>query len=240
MFVAEGAKIAEEVLRSQIPAEIVLAYPDWLSSNSDSLANVPENKIYTVDERQMALVSQLSTPSPVLLVLKLPEYDYSPPAKGINLCLESIRDPGNMGTIIRLADWYGLEHIYCSDDCVDAYNPKVVQASMGSIARVRVHYLSSLEETIARAGLKSYAAVPAGEVGLHQLKAIENDCTILIGNESQGLSGSVLTKADYRISIPRFGLAESLNAATATAVLLDNFRRLASPLTPLPGGEGKS
>jgi RNA methyltransferase, TrmH family len=226
MFVAEGAKIAEEVLQSQIPVENLFAAEEWIASNAELLKGVPKDKIQSVDERQMEQVSQLSTPSPVLLVLRLPEYEYSPPGEGLNLCLESIRDPGNMGTIIRLADWYGMGQLYCSEDCVDAYNPKVVQASMGSIVRVQVHYVSSLEETIFKPGLKTYAAVLSGELNLHQLVEVNKDCILLIGNESQGLSESALSRADYRISIPRFGQAESLNAATATAVLLDNFKRL--------------
>jgi TrmH family RNA methyltransferase len=228
MFVAEGAKIALEALQSQMTVHNVFALPAWLSANSASLVNISQEKIIPIDEREMGHVSQLSTPSPVLALLALPEYEPEMPVKGINLCLESIRDPGNLGTIIRLADWYGLDRIYCSEDCVDAYNSKVVQGSMGSIMRVKVHYLPSLEILADESGLPGYAAVLDGDLNLHTMQEIKKDCLLFIGNESQGLSETLAAKAAHTVSIPRFGEAESLNAATATAVMLDNFVRLSS------------
>jgi TrmH family RNA methyltransferase len=228
LFVAEGAKIVLEALQSQMRVQNVFALSEWISANSASLVNIPQEKIIPIDEREMKQVSQLSTPSPVLALLTLPEFELVMPERGINLCLESIRDPGNLGTIIRLADWYGLDSIYCSEDCVDAYNSKVVQGSMGSIMRIKVHYVDSLEILVSESKLPAYAAVLNGDLNLHTIQEIKKDCLLLIGNESQGLSEALAARAAFKVSIPQFGQAESLNAATATAVLLDNFKRLSA------------
>jgi RNA methyltransferase, TrmH family len=140
----------------------------------------------------------------------------------IVLMLDSIRDPGNMGTIIRIADWYGIQHIICSPDCVDAFNPKVVQASMGSIGRVDLYYSELLPVLEKFAHVSSFAAVLVGE-NLNEVE-YERNAIIIIGNESSGISEPVVSAAGKKISIKRYGKAESLNAAIATAVICDRFR----------------
>lgn len=226
MFVAEGAKIAQEILQSSLKVINLYGTESWLSANSLLYDHLDAKLVHAVGEREMKQISFLSTPSPVLLLVQIPEpAPYIPLAKNaLNLGLEAIRDPGNLGTIIRLADWYGLEQVFCSEDCVDVYNPKTVQATMGSIARVKVHYLdlfSLLDEN----PIDSYAATPTGKVDIHTLEA-KPPGILLIGNESSGLSEALLAKATYGVKIPRFGEAESLNAAIATGILLDNFRRI--------------
>ncbi|MGZ5283491.1 MAG: TrmH family RNA methyltransferase, partial [Bacteroidia bacterium] len=226
LFVAEGAKIAQEILQSSLKVTNLYASESWLSTNSVLYKSLDPNVVYEVGDREMKQISFLSTPSPVLLLVQIPEPEpYIPLTKNaLSLGLEAIRDPGNLGTIIRLADWYGLEQVFCSEDCVDVYNPKTVQATMGSIARVKIHYLD-LSALLDENKVDSYAATPTGETNIHTLEA-KPPGILLIGNESAGLSEALLAKATYGVKIPRFGEAESLNAAIATGILLDNFKRI--------------
>jgi TrmH family RNA methyltransferase len=221
LFLAEGTKIAHEILHSGLEVQKLYALASWLDENGDMLAKgVP---VESVTEKELESISALTTPQEVLLLVKMPKL---PPLQKelLMLALESIRDPGNLGTIIRLADWYGLRQIILSPDCVDAYNPKVVQSTMGSIARVSCHYLP-LTETFEKLKLPVYAAALGGETDVHRLSRFQEGI-LLIGNESEGLSEEMLHRSQHRISIPRVGEAESLNAAIATGILLDNLRRM--------------
>ncbi len=226
MFVAEGAKIAQEILLSSLKVINLYATESWLNTNAALFKTLDANQVHEVGEREMKSISYLSTPSPVLLLVQIPEpTPYIPLAKnGLSLGLEAIRDPGNLGTIIRLADWYGLEQVFCTHNCVDIYNAKTVQATMGSIARVKIYYID-LSALLDANPVNSYAATPAGNVDIHTLEA-KPPGILLIGNESAGLSEALLAKATYGVRIPRFGEAESLNAAIATGILLDNFKRI--------------
>jgi TrmH family RNA methyltransferase len=226
MFIAEGTKIAQELIGSYITINKLYATQSWLDNHNTLFNKSLIQRAEVVDERELKQISFLTTPQDVVILAEIPE-EHSPvlPLKEkLALGLESIRDPGNMGTIIRLADWYGLTEIFCSHDCVDVYSPKVVQATMGSIARVKVHYVD-LRDIITRVGMDIYAAVLGGEVNVHQLQHLDN-AFLLIGNEGQGLSEDLLSGDINRVSIPGFGGAESLNAAIATGILLDNFRRV--------------
>jgi TrmH family RNA methyltransferase len=228
VFLAEGAKIAEEMLDSELSLHKLYATAHWLDKNRAKWTHFGEEIVQEVSEKELSQISQLSTPQEVLLLMEIPENeapDEPSVISGLNLALESIRDPGNLGTIIRLADWYGLSHIYCSADCADAYNPKVVQASMGSIARVKVIY-TDLPELLMECPLPSYAALLEGELNIHELKPAGDGALLLIGNESRGINHDLSVHCTYTLKIPSFGKAESLNAAIATGILLDNFRRL--------------
>jgi TrmH family RNA methyltransferase len=226
MFIAEGTKIAQELIGSNITINKIYATQHWLDKHriffNENLSRIVE----VSEERELKQISFLTTPQEVVLLAEIPEEQEAtlPIKDKMALGLESIRDPGNMGTIIRLADWYGLKEIFCSADCVDVYSPKVVQATMGSIARVRVHY-TELKEVVRNAGMDVYAAVLGGDINVHGLKQLEN-AFLLIGNEGQGLSDELLSGSIRTVSIPSFGKAESLNAAIATGILLDNFRRV--------------
>ena len=163
----------------------------------------------------------MTTPNKFLAVAEIKENEALLNNCDIYLALEGIKDPGNLGTIIRIADWYNIKQIVCSEDCADIYNPKVVQASMGSIFRVQVNYCD-IKEYVKNSSTTIYASVLDGE----DFRKIDfkKPATILIGNESEGLSPGLKMLADHQISITRYGKAESLNAAVASGIILDQLR----------------
>ena len=177
----------------------------------------------------MARISQLSTPSPVLAVVRARPLSQMPTCKGLCLALDGIRDPGNFGTIIRIADWFGADVIYASEDSVELYNPKTVQASMGAIFRKKVVYcdIPALCKSFSKAGLKVYGTFLDGKDIYSQ--PLDKEGLVVMGNESEGISEAVAAQVDSRLLIPSFTggapTAESLNVAVATAVTLSEFRR---------------
>jgi len=183
----------------------------------------------------MARISQLSTPSPVLAVVARPEPAGLALPRSLCLGLDGIRDPGNLGTILRIADWFGVETVFASDDCVDLFNPKVIQASMGSVFRVRVVTadLVDIARRFREAGMRVYGTFLDGK-NLYQEDLVPEGL-ILMGNEANGIRPEVAAEADARLLIPSFGRsaretgagtgAESLNVAAATAITLSEFRR---------------
>jgi TrmH family RNA methyltransferase len=221
MFVAEGAKIVQELLGSSHNIHKIYGTKQWFERQNSIILNSEVHSEIT--DRELEMVSELSTPNEVLAIVEIPEEPVKIYNQGISLALESIRDPGNMGTMIRLADWYGLKQVICSEDCADAYNSKTVQASMGSIFRVEVIYCN-LTEFLAESNLPIYAATLSGSQSLHEFNDFQQGI-ILIGNESQGLSMDVLQLKHTALHIPGFGKAESLNAAVAAGIFLDTFRR---------------
>jgi TrmH family RNA methyltransferase len=210
-FIAEGDKIVPELLSEGVLVQEVYATASWISVHEQLLSKV---KVIAVDEAILKQISALTTPNQAMALLNIPE---STPAvlKGVvTIALETIQDPGNLGTIIRIADWFGIKQVICSPDCVDAYNPKTIQATMGSIARVRIvesEIIPLLQE------VPSYAATLHG-TNIVEFKKIEEGI-ILIGNESRGLSGQVIAASTHRITIPRLGGAESLNAGIAAGII---------------------
>ena len=157
-----------------------------------------------------------------MAVIEKIQWKNDPEIKGsISLALDTIQDPGNMGTIIRLADWFGIKNIFCSTDCADVYNPKVVQASMGSISRVRVGYTDILSLLKENKEVRIYAAVLNGK-DITKMERI-NEGIIVIGNESKGINQEILKLAHVRITIPGKGKAESLNAGVATGIILSHL-----------------
>lgn len=208
LFVVEGEKMVREALMSNF--EVVRV---WRKEE--------------IGEAAMAKISQLSTPSPVLAVISKPEPAGFQLGKGLYLALDSVRDPGNMGTIIRLADWFGVDTVFTSLDCVEIWNPKVIQASMGSIFRVRVVNadIPDLCRRFKLNGMKVYGTFLDGD-NMYGLD-LEKDGLIVMGNESNGVSPEVAAEVNARLFIPSYGNsgAESLNVAVATAVTLAEFRR---------------
>ena len=188
-----------------------------------------------IGEAAMARISQLSTPSPVLAVVARPAPAEIPSPGGLCLGLDGIRDPGNLGTILRIADWFGVETVYVSEDCVELYNPKVIQASMGSIFRVRVVMaeLAGLARRFRAAGMPVYGTFLDGK-NLYG-ESLGREGLVLMGSEANGIRPEVAAEADRRLLIPSFGRsaretgegtgAESLNVAAATAITLSEFRR---------------
>ena len=209
LFVVEGEKMVAEALESGFKIE----------------------KLYRRDEigeQQMSRISSLDSPSPVLAVIRKAEPKPAVAGKGLFLALDSVRDPGNLGTIMRIADWFGIDGIFASEDTVDQYNPKVVQASMGAVFRKTVVYcdLTALCRSFREAGLPVYGTFLDGsDIYQAELKA---EGLIVMGSESFGISKKVGANVDSRIKIPSYSVgpgAESLNVAVATAVTVAEFKR---------------
>ena len=217
LFAVEGEKMVQEALSSRFDVAAVYRRDE-------------------IGEEAMGRISQLSTPSPVLAVVHRPaDIDDGPatPAPGLYLALDAIRDPGNLGTIIRIADWFGIRSVLASRDTVELFNPKVVQATMGAIFRVDFHYvdLKEFAASVLKCGGKVYGTFLDGRdmYSLDLDPGDERPVAILIGNESNGISADVETLVSDRLFIPPYPAgdsgSESLNAAVATAVTVAEFRR---------------
>lgn len=220
MFIAEGPKVVAELLQA-VPGHLteLFALPDWVAANRSLPANIV---VHEITEADLEKISQLSTPNKVLAVIKQFDNAALPDAeRKLVLVLDDIRDPGNMGTIIRIADWFGISEIVCSMGCADIYNPKVVQSTMGSIARVHVTYTDLPGWLIRNKGVKCYAAMLEGK-NINTIEKVKEGI-IIIGNEGQGISDEVAALVHEKVTIVRKGNAESLNAAVATGIILSHL-----------------
>jgi len=224
-FVAEGEKIALEILQGQeLIIEGLYALPEWLEKNS-SFLTIDPSKIHAISTKDLDRISSLKTPNKVVAVCNIPTYSLEIPLlnNSLTLYLDGIQDPGNMGSILRIADWFGLPYVFCSSGCVDIYNPKVIQSSMGAFLRVQ-----TLEKDIE--GLKTqcpdltiFAAVLDG---LNVFSTtLPSKGLLVIGNEGKGISPQAQAATTVRLTIPKGpkGGAESLNAAVATGILCSAF-----------------
>ena len=217
LFIAEGVKGINELLQSNFELEHLYVTIDEFKSVSTTQKTV-------ISDADLKKISALTTPNTCLAVFKIPK-EKPVLNKGLIVALDTIRDPGNMGTILRLCDWFGINQVVCSKETVDLYNPKVVQATMGSIARVNVNYLN-LKDFLETTSLPIYGTFMDGE-DLYNSE-ITNEGIIILGNEANGISKEVEELVTKRITIPRFGnlqQTESLNVATATAIVLSEFKR---------------
>ncbi len=228
-FTVEGDKITKEVLQQKtVDIDAIYALPNWLEINS-SLIHVASEQVHTVSERELKTISQLNTPNAVLMVCnQLPVIDKFEmhTDNPFSLYLDGIQNPGNLGTIIRTADWFGVHQLFCSEDCVELYNPKVLQATMGSFARVRCIYQHFRNILEANPDVTIYGAVPDGS-HLYQTDLSKGPGIVVIGNEGGGISSELLSLIDQKISIPRAknSSTESLNAAIATGIILAEYQR---------------
>lgn len=198
-------------------AREVYATADWVDEQEALLVKISGIPVTVVEPHVLKQLSALTTPNRAMALLDIPPVTSPAPLAGtVALALQSIQDPGNLGTIIRIADWFGITRVYCSPDCVDTYNPKTIQATMGSIARVQV-----IESDIIP--LLQQTSVPGYAATLHGRNIVEFDPIreglLLIGNESRGLSQEVVDRCTHHITIPRLGGAESLNAAVAAGII---------------------
>lgn len=241
-FVAEGFKVVDDLLALQ-PADLIVATQEWL--HDKHLA--AQTEVIEVTEEELKKVSFLQHPQQVLAVFRQDtgcnkqdsnnsqeeaeekNFGFSKiNTQELSLALDGVQDPGNLGTIIRIADWFGITHIYCSQDTADVYNPKVVQATMGSIARVKVEYgnLLALVESLP-ADVPVYGTLLDGD-NIYQ-QQLENRGLIVMGNEGKGISPALAKKVNRRLLIPNFpegrATADSLNVAIATAITCSEFRR---------------
>ncbi|MDP1621568.1 MAG: RNA methyltransferase [Bacteroidales bacterium] len=231
-FIAEGEKLVMDLAAGKFTMAGIYASPEWIDSNT-GLIRSKSAPVFETSLPEMTRITALSSPSPVLAVINIPDpvFTISPShdfTKSLSLALDDIRDPGNLGTIIRIADWFGIENILCSESCVDIYNPKVVQASMGSIARVNMVSCNLPEKLAALPGCPVYGAFLEGDSIFTQ--TFDDHGIIVIGNESHGISPELVPFITRKLFIPSFGSsesgkAESLNASIATAIICAEFRR---------------
>lgn len=226
VFVAEGPKAVGDLLE-KMPAQMIFATPQWQSD----VVLTEATEIYTVTDDELKKISFLQHPQQVLAVFKQKD-THTMPIRNVDatlsLALDGVQDPGNLGTIIRIADWFGIENIFCSEDTADIYNPKVVQATMGSIARVNVVYtdLPTLIDGLP-ADFPIYGTLLSGKDMYQQ--SLTPHGLIVMGNEGKGISPAVRQKVNRELLIPHYPkdreTAESLNVAIATAIVCAEFRR---------------
>ena len=215
-YIAAGEKLAIEWLKSDNTVDMVVGTAGWLSGHRELLSEHPEAQLFAVKETELASLTSLQTPNQVFLVIPIQESGSMPILNEWYIALDDIQDPGNMGTIIRIADWFGIRYIICSPGSVDQYNPKVVQSAMGGHLRVSV-YESNLVPFLQSIPVPKIAAALDG-APVYGMKRMEAG-VLIIGNESKGISESVLKMATNKVLIPGKGGAESLNAAVSAGIL---------------------
>ncbi len=217
LFVAEGIKTVDEFLSSNFILEHLYC------TSSENYTEIQNKTI--ISETDLKKISTLKSPNQVLAIFKIPKVKPFV-NKGLVVGLDAVNDPGNMGTIIRLCDWFGIEQLICSSNTVDCYNPKVVQSTMGSLSRVSIHYVDNFPQFLQQIELPIFATAMDGTSVY--TTSLPKDAILIMGNEANGISKEVMDLATSTVSIPRFGnlqATESLNVATATAILLSEFRR---------------
>lgn len=221
LFIAEGEKLVEEIRSSSLVIRRIYT----------TRHDVVGASIEHIDRSTMERITQLKTATDYLAVVEQPRHKLpATDGKALRLALDGVQNPGNLGTIIRLADWFGVEHIICSAECADCYNPKVVQATMGAILRVKVHYVDDLAaylRTAADQGSPIYGTLLDGENIYHT--ELHNHGIIVMGNEGRGLSKACRKTLSHKLYIPPYPAdrptSESLNVAMATGIVLAEFRR---------------
>lgn len=234
LFVAEGPKVVGDLL-SRFPLKLIVAVDEWIQTNRHDLGDA---EVIAVTDDELRKASLLQHPQQVLALFELPQEKaetedalssvLSDDNRKLSLALDGVQDPGNLGTIIRIADWFGIEDIFCSQTTVDAYSPKVIQATMGSIARVRVHYtdLAQLIHSLP-SDYPVYGTLLDGEDIYSQ--ELTQGGLIVMGNEGNGISPAIRPPINHRLLIPNYpkgrATADSLNVAIATAITCAEFRR---------------
>lgn len=212
LFICEGVKLIEEVRNSHLTIRQLYSTADYPNSQK-------------ISPTEMSRISALKSPTDLLALVEIPRYNKNYSTDGLSIVLDGVQDPGNMGTIIRLASWFGIKEIYCSLNSADCFNPKVVQATMGAIARVRVHY-TDLVELLRESKKPIYGTFLEGETIFERELATEG--YIVMGSEGQGISAPVAALITDKLYIPSFSqgsCVESLNVAVATAIVCYEFRR---------------
>ena len=222
-FLVEGAKSVQEVLASTFQVDLLLATDAFHKENA-VLADRQRCRAETATPDELTRVGTLESNNAAITVVRMrPNVPLIPQPGAWSLVLDDIRDPGNLGTILRIADWYGIDTILCSDTTADVYNPKVISASKGSFTRVHWWY-GDLVSVLKQATVPIYGAFLGG-TDVHHLNFGTAGGYVVMGNEANGIGPAVEELVTNRITIPRYGQAESLNVGIATAVILDNFRR---------------
>lgn len=222
LFIAEGGKLVEEIHDSKFRIRRIYT----------TRADMQGRDVERIDRKDMERISQLKTATDTLAVVEQPRYRLDVDPKMLILALDGVQNPGNLGTIIRLADWFGIRDIVCSKECADCYNPKVVQATMGAILRVRVHYVDDLARLLLSArdkGMPIYGTLLTGK-NIYTTE-VENRGIVVMGNEGRGVSEECQATLTHHLLIPPYPAnqptSESLNVAMATGIILSEFRRRA-------------
>ena len=230
MFVVEGDKMVLDLSKSSFETVTIFADPHWLKKNSSRLTNLKQDQLLKVTEKELKKISFLKTPHHVLALAKLPDLTKAPRLESNNLilALDSIQDPGNVGTIIRTAAWFGIQTLICSPNTADAFNPKVIQASMSALFQVKIYYaeLKKVLSICNESDLPVYGAFPDG-TSVYQTE-LKPGGVLLMGNESKGISPELFPLISHHISIPRINIAapvDSLNVSMATSILCAEFSR---------------
>jgi len=225
LFFVEGEKSVLELLHSSWKVRAVFGTEQFLQQHQALCTKA--DLVQQCSEQELVQVGTFSSNNAALAVAEIPvAQPFTEQQDEWVLVLDQINDPGNLGTIIRVADWYGIRHILCSADTVDLYNPKVIAAAKGSFLRVKLHYQDLLPQ-LAQSALPVYGAYLEGE-SVHQLKLNTAGGYLVMGNEANGISPQLKPVISHPVTIPSFSDTESLNVGIATAILCDNFKRLAS------------
>ena len=229
LFVAEGPKLVGELLANMQPV-YVASTEEWMKANHKLLFNAQTD---IVTEEELRRTSLLQHPQSVVALFPLPNHEASLSSiadKELTLALDGVQDPGNIGTIVRLADWFGIRHVFCSLDCADIFNPKATQATMGALARVDIHYINLTEE-LTKTKAPVYGTFLDGDNIYNQ--ELTSTGIIVMGNEGRGVSPEVAQLVNRRLYIPPYPAdsqtVESLNVAIATAITCAEFRRRGCP-----------
>jgi TrmH family RNA methyltransferase len=222
LFVVEGLKSLSEFIHSDYIVDTIF----YIENVMPKLGKLSQNiKLYEISASELFKISALTTPQQLVALIKIPEFrelTTESLKSSFSIVLDGIQDPGNLGTIIRTADWFGINHVICSEDTVDVYNSKVVQASMGSLSRVKVSY-TNLPEFIKYADLPVYGAVFNG-ISIYETD-FGSEGLIILGNEGKGISEEIMDQIAYPVTIPNFGKAESLNVAISASIFCSELRR---------------
>ena len=229
-FIVEGDKLVKEFLQSGWTVSYLFACPGWLADLPAGFVDKPE-LLHEVSAPELRKISTLTTPNQALAVIEKPDFRINPDDinNGFTLLLDDIQDPGNLGTILRIAAWFGISNVVCSPSTVDVFNPKVVQATMGALLYIEVHYMNTTEflSEFSQSGLSVYGTFPQGK-SIYETK-LERKGIIILGNESQGISNELRQYVTQQISIPGYGpfssRIESLNVAVAASIICAEFRR---------------
>lgn len=215
-FIVEGEKTTAEWLRSSSSIDLIIATQEWIDQHTGLIALHQEATLHIAEHSILSTISSLKTPNKVLLVVSQDNVLTKAPVDDSVILLDGIQDPGNMGSILRIADWFGIKNIVCSKDCVDVHNAKVIQAAMGSHLRVRI-FEEELANYIEHLQIPVFAAVLNGE-NIYKMNKPQK-AALIIGNEGAGIRRDLIEKATHRITIPSQGGAESLNAAVSAGII---------------------
>lgn len=221
-FVVEGVKVVNEFLQGKFTVQAVYALPEYFEQHGHLIENGVQK--VEINANELERISFQKSPNQVLAVCQMPDVRPQVEDKGLVVALDDVRDPGNLGTIVRMADWFGVAQVWCSEQCVDVFNPKTLQSTMGSLNRVEVVY-TDLSIALRESKLPIFGAFMDGE-NVYSSE-LPKEAVLLMGNEANGVSPELESLVGERIAIPRFGelqQTESLNVAMATSILLSEFR----------------